>query len=33
MFGKGDQVDALEASMNKAAEAAVPQASRFWWMP
>jgi hypothetical protein len=26
MFGKGDQVDALEASMNKAAEAAVPQA-------
>ncbi len=26
MFGKGEQVDALEASMNKAAEAAVPQA-------
>jgi len=26
MFGKGDQVDALENSMNKAAEAAVPQA-------
>jgi hypothetical protein len=26
MFGKGEQVEALEASMNKAAEAAVPQA-------
>lgn len=26
MFGKDEQVDALEASMNKAAEAAVPQA-------
>lgn len=26
MFGKGDQVEALETSMNKAAEAAVPQA-------
>lgn len=26
MFGKGDQVQALEDSMNKAAEAAVPQA-------
>ena len=26
MFGKGEKVDALEASMNKAAEAAVPQA-------
>ena len=26
MFGKGDQVQALETSMNKAAEAAVPQA-------
>jgi len=26
MFGKGQQVEALEASMNKAAEAAVPQA-------
>ena len=26
MFGKGEQVEALEASMNRAAEAAVPQA-------
>ena len=26
MFGKGEQVEALETSMNKAAEAAVPQA-------
>lgn len=26
MFGKGEQVEALESSMNKAAEAAVPQA-------
>ncbi len=26
MFGKGEQVEALEASMNKAAEKAVPQA-------